>query len=167
MIENQKKSINLISILLICLILSFILINIYIKDNFDFKLAEMYFFLTINKFKEISLNFTKPQVNAYLLMALTLDVLWPITYSLFYYFLNNKTKNNKTINFLIILLFLSDLVENYLNVKYLYTNKPFYIFPAVIATNIKWLLFAIISVFSIIFTLNYIKKHSIKKLFYN
>lgn len=170
-IMKNKKNINIIPISLFCLIISFTIINIYIKNNFSFKLAEMHIFINKETFLSISKKFSNTDKNAYLFMALTLDILWPITYSIFFYFINAKVckiKNDlRLANIIIFLLFTSDMIENFSTCKYLYTNKSSYIYISFISTNIKWLFFTLITIYTTYKVIQFLKQNPIKSLFYN
>lgn len=155
----------------ITFVLVFVLINLYIKNNFNFTLAEMTFFLTKEKFLLIVSLFTDREIQSYLLMATVIDVVWPITYCLFFYSLNYKTILNKEIrkyiNFYILFIFLIDMCENYLTVRFLLTNNINNVPLCVLATNIKWFAILIIVVISIINLYKYLKKYSFSELIQN
>jgi hypothetical protein len=68
---------------LFSMILIYAFTMIYINKNFDFQLAETTFFLSVPKFIEIARLFTYSQVQAYIIQATSIDVIWPISYCLF------------------------------------------------------------------------------------
>lgn len=165
---NTKHESRLLIFSFIFMIISYSLIFIFINRNFDFSLAEMHFFLTPTKFIDICNNFSRANLKSYIIMATSFDVIWPISYCSFFFFLNYKINyNKKNINifnsFLLITFFL-DMIENMTTLRYLQTAKDLFILPSVIATNLKWLFISFIIIYLIYRIIILIKNNSVKKL---
>lgn len=165
---KKIKYSHLILISFVSLIIIYILISDYVNKYFSFRLAETYLFLSISKFIEISQNFNQNEIHSYLFMAISIDIIWPITYSLFFIIVNYKLikskKVRKFVNIYIIFIFIVDMVENILTGKFLITNKIIYANLSVLATNIKWISIFFIIIISLINLIKYIKHHGIKAL---
>lgn len=150
----------LIILSIILMIISFTGVTLYLNYFFDFRLAETYVFLSAKQFVEINSQITPVQCMAYLLMATTLDVIWPVTYSYFFIVLNNKLitspKKNLFFKFYIIFMFVTDMFENFLTAIYLIQSNIILSYLSVIATNVKWLsilsltLYYLIKIFQLI-----------------
>lgn len=159
---NKLKYKNIVLFSFVSMIIIFLLINNYITKNFNFKLAETMFFLTVPKFIEVAKNFTNDNIQSYIMMATSIDIIWPISYCLFFFIINEKLiphkKNKKLVNIYILFIFLIDMSENYLTARYLMTNKNKIATLSVLATNLKWLSIFFITIISIIGIVKYIKK---------
>ncbi len=144
------------------MVLVFIFISNFISKNFNFKLAETMFFLTVPKFLEVTKNFTNDNIQSYIMMATSIDIIWPISYCLFFFIINEKLilhkKSKKLVNIYILFIFLIDMSENYLTARYLMTNKNKIATLSVLATNLKWLSIFFIIIISIIGIVKYFKK---------
>ncbi len=150
------------------LLIIYIFISYYIKKNFDFRLAETFLFLTVDKFKAIALNFSKEQIQAYIVLATSIDIIWPIAYCLFFYTVNDKllenTKRKHLVNFYIFFIFLFDMAENILTARYLITKTHKLAQFSVLATNLKWIsIIFLLIIFAINFA-KFLKKKSFKDL---
>ncbi len=149
---------------LFSMILIYAFTMIYINKNFDFQLAETTFFLSVPKFIEIARLFTYSQVQAYIIQATSIDVIWPISYCLFFYILKDKLiiKNKYKIltSLYILFIFISDMGENFFTARYLIRNNINTAYASVIATNIKW---TAIFVLIIIYLINLYKIYINKK----
>lgn len=158
----KKKSIML-SISFIILLISYFMIYKFINNNFSFKLAEVHFLITPSKFIEISNNFSIKEKNSYLYMTFFFDIIWPLSYSFFFFNINQNLYNSSKINKLIVIIFIFDMLENLLTARFLFSNNPLYIYPCTIFTNIKWILIFIISL-SLLFNLTKFIILKIKKI---
>jgi len=146
-------------------------IYVFVSKNFRINLAETKLFLSLKTFKEINNNFSDSEIKAYLLFATSLDFLFPISYSLFYYVLLSKIiKNYKKlyyIKFLIIFTLFTDIIENFSTIKYLIKNNNNIALISTISTNIKWISITTLTFISLIYLFKYLKNNSIKDLINN
>ncbi|MDC7237889.1 MAG: hypothetical protein PQJ45_08975 [Sphaerochaetaceae bacterium] len=159
---SKIKYKNIVLFSFVSMIIIFLLITNYITKNFDFKLAETMFFLTVPKFIETSKNFRPEHIHSYIIMATSIDIIWPISYCLFFFIINEKLilhkKKKKLVNIYILFIFLIDMSENYLTARYLMTNNNKMATLSVLATNLKWLSIFFIIIISIIGIVKYFKK---------
>ncbi len=168
---NKKYKYNFLPISFVIMIISFITINIYIKNHFNFTLAEMNLFLTVSKFVEICNKFSRDNLHSYFILATSYDIIWPISYCSFFFFMNFKiNRENKyfnLFNIFIILLFFFDMLENITTLQYIQSTNQLYIIPSVVFTNIKWLLFLIIITYLVIGLIKFLRTNSFLQLITN
>jgi len=168
---KKQKTFNLIIISFFLMILLYCGIYVFVSKNFRINLAETKLFLSLKTFKEINNNFSDSEIKAYLLFATSLDFLFPISYSLFYYTLLSKIiKNYKKlyyITFLILFTLFLDIIENFSTIRYLIQNNHNTALISTISTNIKWISISILTIISLVSLIKYLKNNSIKDLVYN
>lgn len=166
MSKFKYKYIFLVSLTSLILIYSFL--SVFMLNNFDFRLAETFLFLNVTKFKTIADNFSPNQIQSYIIMATSFDVIWPIAYCLFFYIINDKLlKNSKKkhlLNLYTFFIFVFDMSENFLTARYLIRPHNTLAHLSVLFTNIKWLSLFFLTIITIINLIKYLKKNSFKEL---